>query len=304
MAESKEMLTMHMRPWIHKLLFITIMGAGGALLPGQQLPMEPFHTSGQSITGAFEGWFQNPDGTYSFLLGYYNRNLAQAVDIPAGPENRIEPGGPDRGQPTHFLPGRQWGMFVVNAPKDFGTNKLTWTIVANGKPTVIPMSLDPNWAIAPFKDATNNTPPYLSFRSFEEGAPTIQGPVPLKTSLSTAVGTPLPLTVWAADDAVVPPGNRPLKGAPVTVTWHVYRGPGSVTFSNEKPVVEKVEGKPPGIATFAGKAETTATFSEPGNYILWVVLNDMSGDGGRGFQCCWTNGHVSVTVAPEPTGGQ
>jgi hypothetical protein len=71
--------------------------------------------------------------------------LQQAVDVPAGPNNRIEPGGPDRGQPAHFLPGRQWGMFVVNVPKDFGTSKLTWTIVANGKPTVIPMSLDPNW---------------------------------------------------------------------------------------------------------------------------------------------------------------
>jgi len=291
---------------IKKSLLIAIMGVGGALALAQQpLPTEPFHFAGQSITGVFEGWFQNPDGSYSFLLGYLNRNLQETLDVPIGPQNRIEPGGPDRGQPTHFLPGRQWGLFTVNVPKDFGTNKLTWTIVANGKSTVIPMSLHPDWAITPFKDATDNTPPYLSFRSFDEGGPAIQGPLPLKTSLSTTVGMPLPLTVWAADDAVVPPGNRPLKGAPVTVTWHMYRGPGTVTFANGKPVAEKVEGKLPGVATYAGKAETTATFSEPGNYVLWVVLNDMSGDGGRGFQCCWTNGHVSVTVTPDrQTGGQ
>jgi hypothetical protein len=264
--------------------------------------LEPFHTAGQSITGAFEGWFQNPDGSFSILLGYYNRNLQQALDIPVGPNNRIEPGGPDRGQPTHFLPGRQWGMFVVNVPKDFGTNKLTWTIVANGKPTVIPMSLDPNWAIAPFKDSTNNTPPYLSYQPFDQGGPAIQGPLPLKESLTATVGTPLPLTVWAADDGVVPPGNRPLRGAPVQVTWRMLRGPAEVKFANAKPLAEKVEGKLPGVATYAGKAETTATFSEPGNYILWVVLNDMSGDGGRGFQCCWTNGHVSVTVKPAAGG--
>src|SRR5579864_5270520 len=74
----------------------------------QELPLEPKHEAGQSITGVFEGWFQNPDGTFSLLAGYYNRNLKEAVDIPVGANNRIEPGGPDRGQPTHFQAGRQW----------------------------------------------------------------------------------------------------------------------------------------------------------------------------------------------------
>src|SRR5690242_12305359 len=93
----------------------------------QNLPLEPFHNSGQSVTAAFEGWFQNPDGTFSILIGYYNRNQQQELDIPIGPENRIEPGGPDRGQPTHFLPGRQWGVFTITVPKDFGDQQLTWT---------------------------------------------------------------------------------------------------------------------------------------------------------------------------------
>ena len=75
--------------------------------------MEPAHNSGQSVTGAYEGWFKNPDGSFSLLFGYYNRNLKQDMDIPVGPDNRIEPGGPDRGQPTHFLPNRQWGMFTI-----------------------------------------------------------------------------------------------------------------------------------------------------------------------------------------------
>ena len=39
------------------------------------VPLEPNHDTGQSVTGAFEGWFQNADGTYSILFGYYNRNL-------------------------------------------------------------------------------------------------------------------------------------------------------------------------------------------------------------------------------------
>src|SRR5215831_19402384 len=101
-----------------------ILIAGGALMWGQSLPLEPAHQSGASVTGAFEGWFKNPDGSFSLLLGYYNRNRLQELDIPIGPDNRIEPGGPDRGQPTHFLPGRGWGMFVVNVPADFGEKRI------------------------------------------------------------------------------------------------------------------------------------------------------------------------------------
>ena len=44
----------------------------------------------------------------------------EALDIPVGPNNRIEPGDPDQGQPTFFEIGRQWGVFVIKVPKDFG----------------------------------------------------------------------------------------------------------------------------------------------------------------------------------------
>src|SRR5581483_6601265 len=125
----------------------------------------PFHNSGQSVTGAFEGWFANPDGTYSILLGYYNRNQQQELDIPVGAQNKIEPGGPDQGQPTHFLPGRQWGVFTVTVPKDFGDKKLTWTLVANGQTNSVPVDLKPLWEVEPFKDATGDTPPLLRFEN-------------------------------------------------------------------------------------------------------------------------------------------
>jgi len=50
-----------------------------------QLPLEPVRETGQSVTGAYEGWYQNPDGTYSLLVGYFNRNQKEALDIPVGP---------------------------------------------------------------------------------------------------------------------------------------------------------------------------------------------------------------------------
>jgi hypothetical protein len=32
-----------------------------------------------------------------------------------------------------------------------------------------------------------------------------------------------------------------------------------------------------------------------------VQANDSTGEGGGGFQCCWTNAHVKVTVKPAAT---
>jgi hypothetical protein len=273
---------------------IVICSVGAALLCAQSLPLEPSRDSGASVTGAFEGWFKNADGTFSLLLGYYNRNQKQEVDVPIGSNNQIEPGGPDRGQPTHFIPGRGWGLFAVRVPADFGANKITWSITANGKTTVIPASLKPDYEISPFIEAAvGNTPPVLRF---EEKGPSVQGPQGLVVERTAKPEIPLLLTVWVSDDAkfTSSSGVRPKSlGPAVTLRWIKYRGPGNVTFTSDRPEVEKVDR---GDAPFNGKAPTTVTFSEPGEYMLHVTANDYSGEGGAGFQCCWTNGQVKVTV--------
>src|SRR5438874_9503842 len=84
-----------------------------------QLPLSPVKSAGQTVTPAFEGWYKNADGSYSISFGYYNRNSEEAVDIPIGPNNFIEPGNQNQGQPTHFEPRRHWGVFAVKVPADF-----------------------------------------------------------------------------------------------------------------------------------------------------------------------------------------
>ena len=267
-----------------------------------QLPMEPLHTSGQNVTAAYEGWFKNSDGSYSLLFGYFNRNMQEELDIPIGDNNRMEPGPPDQGQPTHFLPRRQWGVFTVTVPENFGTEKLTWTIVANGQATAVPAHLDARWEISPFHDVgVGNTPPLISF---EEAGPSAQGPRGMSFALETTMPNPVTLNVWTADDAKTFQGGKAPDSPPVTVTWSKFRGPGAVKFANTKPPVEKADRKWNPTPAVSGKATTTATFSEPGEYVLHVVANDWSGDGGGGFQCCWTNGQVKVTVKPAATGGR
>jgi hypothetical protein len=277
--------------------------ASGALIAAQiQLPSQPGGKFGRSITGAYEGWYDNPDGSHVFLVGYYNRNLGEAIDIPVGPDNNIQPGGPDFGQPTHFLPGRQVGMFTVTVPKAFTKDqRLTWTLTVNGETTSIPLRLNTDYNISPFEDAAvHNTPPVLKF---EQAGKTITGPI---ASVATAlprtatVNTPLTLPLWANDDAKYTSGtNAPMSKPrpPVTVVWSKYRGPGDVTFKpeNGRPKVDTISGGQVG-QPYAGKADVTATFKTPGDYILHVVGNDYSGPGGGGEVCCWTTAMLKVTV--------
>jgi len=143
------------------------------------------------------------------------------------------------------------------------------------------------------RDVTGNTPPFVAF---DKSGPFVQGPVGQITSRTTTLRDPLTLVVWVADDALVAPGDEAPKTPPVTVLWSKYRGPGRVAFSPERPQVEKIDFKGPPKTTFTGRVTTTATFSEPGEYILHLVANDWSGFGGAGFQCCWTNAQVRVMV--------
>ena len=258
-----------------------------------QLPMEPLHTAGQSVTPAYEGWFKNPNGGFSLLFGYFNRNLKEELDIPVGPNNNIEPGGPDQGQPTHFLTRRRWGMFTITVPKDFGNKKLTWTLVANGKSTQVPVGLDPLWELNPLKDANGNTPPSIGF---DQAGPFSQGPRGPTRTFSGTMASPVSLTVWAADDASVIPGATRPRTPAVTLTWSKFRGPGEVTFASDKPAIENAQVQGAANPVFSGKASTTATFTDPGEYVLHLVANDWTGEGGRGFQCCWSTAQVKVSI--------
>ena len=89
----------------------------------------------------------------------------QALDIPVGPNNQSSRAAADQGQPTHFEIGRQWGVFVVKVPKDFGTKTVTWTIVSNGETQVDSVHAEQGLSTsAPFKElGMGNQPPVLAF---------------------------------------------------------------------------------------------------------------------------------------------
>src|SRR5258705_5983764 len=106
------------------------------------------YARGQKVVAAFDGWERHADGTFGMVFSYYNRNYEETLDIPVGPDNSVEPGGPDQGQPTHFLPGRHKFVFSVTVPKDWDPKKrLTWTLVVRGKTETANAFLLPEWEI-------------------------------------------------------------------------------------------------------------------------------------------------------------
>ncbi len=297
--------------------------ANAGVYAQQELVMEPLKDSGLNVYPAFEGWYQNPDGSYTLLIGYYNRNKKQLLDVPIGPQNRIEPGGPDQGQPTHFLVGRGWGTTAIKVPKDFGDQKLTWTLTSNGKTVQGIFGLTKGYQIEPFLDAAmGNTPPTLMFEPNTKGNSGPPPPLAQAPVVAGSAGEAIPLTVWITDDgheeptgggSAAPTGGAaapaPAPGTPTTggaapggggggfqrprlsVMMSKFRGPGDVKFDDNTPTIGK-----------DGKAAANATFSLPGEYLIRVEGNDSSGIGGGGFQCCWTTVYFKVSVKPGNTG--
>src|SRR5437867_12734979 len=89
--------------------------------------------TGENIARVYEGWEKNPDGSFNLVFGYFNRNWAEEIDLPVGPNNNIDPGGPDHGQPTHLLPRRRRFLFRIRVPQDSGDKELVWRLTRHGK---------------------------------------------------------------------------------------------------------------------------------------------------------------------------
>jgi hypothetical protein len=278
------------------LVVLTMVGGVWLSAQGQQpaINSQMRHATGQAVTPIFEGWFLGADGARYASYGYVNLNSEEKLDIPVGPDNIITPGDADRGQPTHFLPGHQKGVFTIPLVADAADAELTWSLTIRGHTMSVPTNLGPLYQIEGL--VTNggpwpgNTPPVLRFDP--EGA-SGQGPagltmaVPVKSRPNTDVS----LDVWITDDGLpgelaplvvrsAQSGQRQRRRRQMSVAWSKYRGPGDVRFTEPSPPIAE------------DRARTTATFSEPGDYVLRVLGLDGSGLSG----CCWTNGFVRVVV--------
>lgn len=261
--------------------------------------------SGQSIQPAFEGWSRNADGSFNMHFGYLNRNWVQELSIPVGAGNSIEPGGPDRGQPTFFYTRTQRNLFTVVVPKDWGKKELVWTVTANGKTEKAFGWLQPEWEIDPAGGAATGgqTSPELAGNK----APSVQ----IATPATVAIGQRVALDAGVIDDGIpkpsapkkpavgqeTPPGLVASADAPTNlpdlapsrgnaapaggvrgpfITWQIFRGPANAEFESRN------------IQVKDGKAPSAVRFTVPGEYVLLGRASD---------RVLFTDKQVKITVA-------
>ncbi len=178
------------------LILALVASAGFPLSAIAQSPR-----SGQNIAPVYEGFETNPDGSFNLLFGYYNRNWEEQIDVPVGPENYLEPGGPDLGQPTHFFPRRNQFVFRIHVPADFGDKEVVWTLTTNGVTEKAYATLRPAYAVdAVVMSANFGAGGQTGFR------PSLTGNLPpvlmveSEKTMTVGIGEPVTLSAIATDD--------------------------------------------------------------------------------------------------------
>lgn len=262
------------------------------------------YSRGQNIAPAFEGWEANPDGTFSLWFGYMNRNMDEKLHIPVGPHNRLEPEPLDGGQPTWFQPRRNRYVFRVVVPADFGDREVVWSVTAHGKTDSAYGSLRLDYVVDKLMKMMDIGGVGVQQVELDNVAPVVR--VQGDRERSVRVGEPLALQAFASDDGI--PARLPaMRWPPVKhnawglrVSWYVFRGDGDqVSFEPEQVKVYPdyrgnspwTPGWMPPLPPDDGLFPVTATFREPGTYVLRVMAHD----GGS-----ISNEQVTVTVTADP----
>lgn len=278
------------RIFIAVALLLAVATPRRATAQGNPDPFGFRFNSGQGLQPIFEGWAYNADGSLSMYFGYLNRNYAETLVVPVGPDNKFEPGAADRGQPTVFNTRIHRKEFSVKIPKDWGNKELVWSVTVHGVTERAVAWLQPEWQIDPIyggktrnAESLRNTPPSLAV----DVPPTLT--LPNKLTLAARVqddGLPTPRKgpPRRAVGQETPPTLKPLPGQPeipvnvpsvararqsgppglqgLMVNWLAWRGPAAVSFD------------PATIPVKDGKAIATATFTKPGTYVLRARAND------------------------------
>ena len=290
--------------WLTGLLLFSILSTQSALA---QLS----YRTGAEIEPGYEGWRANEDGTYTLIFGYMNENWEEQPDIEVGESNFFTPGDADRGQPTHFLPRRNRFTFEVVVPSDWGDRELVWTLTHNGETnraygTLTTDYLIDNMVIASETGSLGAGTSSPESRANIAPVVTVQGEtVNGGITRNAKVGEEIIITTHVADDGLPKPRSttsartstsvqermmRPPRRTTVGKTnglflsWNKYRGPGEVSFepAQVKPWEDtRTSANSPWGALWTpppipedGIYEVRATFSEPGEYVLWARGDD------------------------------
>ncbi len=290
------------------------------LLSVNLVTAQTLHRFGQSVQPIYEGFERNSDGSYTMWFGYLNRNYDETPNVPIGINNSFQVaegvttagevdqdlildnlGSLDRGQPTYFYPRRQQFVFGIQVQENFVGKELVWSVTHNGETRTAVGTLEREniWAVDEGVWGANRGRGTSGRTEIEyANQPPAIRMVGVEGQLSTTIGRPLMLRVFASDDGLPGPydrerrrameslpNNLPTVGGGIgrnspksqsmvnyvaadetglALTWLVYRAPGQVIFESSVAPL-KVTGE---------EKMTTATFTQPGTYVLRAYADD------------------------------
>jgi len=284
-----KVLSRRLQPvFVAGVLLITLAAPHRVAGQGNPDPYGFKFNSGQTIQPFFEGWQRNADGTYSMYFGYLNRNYVETPVVPVGPDNKLEPGNPDQGQPTFFDTRVHRNQFSVRVPADFGKKELIWSLTVQGVTEKAVAWLQPEWEIDPVyagkarnAESLKNRPPSMTLEvpasvtlpNMLTLTATVEDdglPTPRKGPPTRAIGQETPPTLKPLPDQPDLPVNVPvvvrgrgdaaLQG--LRVNWLLWRGPAAVTFDSATVPVKD------------GRATANAKFTKPGTYVMRARASD------------------------------
>ena len=261
---------------------------------------------GQNVQPVFQGWSRNADGTFDMHFGYLNRNYMEELQIPIGPDNFIEPGGPDRGQPSYFLTRVNRQIFTVTVPADFNAQEVVWELTVAGKTERAVGWLQAEWEIDAVgggrnqsAEALKNQAPSLSVSHpgsvrlpslltltaavTDDGLPVARPePTPEQRQAAAAAAANRGPT-QAQPPILTPPDDAP--EIPTNLPGLRVNARGRQTLGGQVPSGLSVSyrlWRGPAAVVFEpefaevdnGNAVTTAKFAEPGDYMIQVRAYD------------------------------
>ena len=280
------------------------------------------YSSGQTASPAYEGWEKNADGSFNLLFGYMNSNWEEEFDVPVGPQNNLEPGGPDQGQPTHFFPRRNRFVFRVHVPPDFGEKELVWTLTTHGKTLKAYGTLRQDYYLdnMVFTSETGAIGAGVSTPEIRANKPPVLEAAGDRVRI-VKVGEPLTLSAHVTDDGIpkvrqrgaaldrgrgeevhdirmIPPRQVTVGSATgLWVSCYVYRAAGKVTLTpaqaktwEDTRAGANSQWSPlwsPSPPPPDGKWTVQVTFDQPGSYVLRWHASDGA---------LWADEDIKVTV--------
>src|SRR5262249_46819986 len=185
--------------------------------------------------------------------------------------------GPDRGQPTYFLPRRHGWVYRVRVPSDFGKQVVTWSVRVNGRVEKAYGEL------LPVEEITERIVMTRGNLNPGDQDPNQPPAITVAPPSSIALGQPTTLVASVTDDGLPKPrvqiqrtsvsdgariqaqanssGGGPRRG--LNVSWMQLRGPAKAVFDATEPTL-----------VAEGKATVHVRFTQAGTYVLRATAND------------------------------